>query len=692
MPLHDRRQILKAITGATAAGALPLSIARALALPGNHRTGSIADVEHVVILMQENRAFDHYFGTLKGVRGYGDPRPMMLASGKSVFHQPRPNGSGEVMPFHMDSARTSGPLIRSLDHSWKGNAAEWAGYDVWIKHKTPLTMGHFRREDIPFYHALADAFTIGDGYYASLHGPTNPNRMFLFTGTSGLSAGDTGRQAVDNADDGNWTGDAARDKADFKAAGWTSYAERLQKAGISWQVYQEFDNYGDNPLAYFKAFRGLAPTDALYRRGRAIVPGSTRENASKTEAQHLIAAFAADVAANRLPQVSWIVAPTKYSEHPEAPPAFGESLTDRLLAALTANPVVWAKTVFIINYDENDGFFDHMPAPLPAIARTMGISTVDTRGESYQGQAVGLGVRVPLLIVSPWTRGGWVNSQLFDHTSVIRFLERRFGVVEPNISPWRRAVTGDLTSMFDFADPEGAVPRGFPETADYQKRVAVSARLPAPVVPASQALPQQEAGQRPARALPYACDVRAVVDGKPGLTLAFANSGAVAAVFNVYAAGGKAGPWFYTVGAGETVTDQLPGLAAPETAIAVHGPNGFLREFAGEGAGAEAMIEPSADGDAILVKLANHGREPRRLLLRPLAYKNGRAQAIDLAAGTSRVIRYPIAASDHWYDLAVEAPGSAWRRRFAGHVETGKPSRSDPAIGAQLQGTHSPTR
>lgn len=684
MPLRDRRQILKTIAGLSAAGAVPASIGRALALPANRRTGSIADVENVVILMQENRSFDHYFGTLNGVRGYGDPRPVRLPSGDSVFRQPRPDGAGHVLPFLMDSRTTSGPLIKSLDHSWKGDWAEWARYDCWIKHKTPLTMGYFRRADIPFYHALADAFTVGDGYYASIHGPTNPNRMYLFTGTSGLTVGDAGRQAVDNADDGNWTGDAARDRPGFKAAGWTTYAERLQQAGISWRVYQEFDNFGDNSLAYFKAFRGLKTDDDLYVRGRAIVPGSTAANAKESEAQHLVSAFAADVAANRLPQVSWIVASAKYSEHPEAPPACGESLTDRLLAALTANPEVWAKTAFIINYDENDGFFDHMPAPLPATDRSMGLSTVDTAGESYKGQAVGLGVRVPLLIVSPWTRGGWVNSQIFDHSSVIRFLERRFGVMEPNISPWRRAITGDLTSMFDFADPDASAMRGFPGTADYIARVTFSSKLPAPVVPATQALPKQETGQRPARALPYALDVHAVADGKPGLTLAFVNRGAAAAVFNVYAAGGAAGPWFYTVGAGETIADQLPGLPSPATAFAVHGPNGFLREFSGEGAGAEAMVEPSADGGTLLVKLANHGPAACRLTLRPLAYGTAPVRPVDLAAGASRVIRYPIARNDHWYDLLVETPGSTWRRRFAGHVETGKPSKSDPAIGAQV--------
>ena len=145
----------------------------------------------------------------------------------------------------------------------------------------------------------------------------------------------------------------------------------------------------------------------------AYAPGSSSETAKTSEAQYLVEDFAADVRADRLPQVSWIVAPYKYTEHPEATPAHGESLVSRLIAALVANPAVWAKTAFIINYDENDGFFDHVPGPVPAIDRAQGLSTVDMAGESYKGAPVGLGIRVPLLVVSPWTRGGWVNSEVF---------------------------------------------------------------------------------------------------------------------------------------------------------------------------------------------------------------------------------------------------------------------------------------
>jgi phospholipase C len=687
MSQRDRRHFLKTVATMTASGVLPGSIGRALSLPAARRSGSIQDVENVVILMQENRSFDHYFGTLRGVRGYGDPRPMMLRSGKNVFHQPTPDGAGEILPFHMDSRTTSGPLIKSLDHSWKGSAAEWADYDVWIKHKTPLTMGHFRREDIPFYYALADAFTICDGYYASLHGPTNPNRMFLFAGTSGLSVGDDGLQAISNADDTNWTGDSSKDKSDFEGAGWTTYAERLEAAGISWRLYQEYDNFGDNSLAFFANFRGLSPSDILHRRGRAIVPGSTETNAGASDASHLVKAFADDVAADTLPQVSWIVAPTKYSEHPEAPPAYGESFTSRILDALTAHPAMWAKTALIINYDENDGFFDHMPSPLPAIGATQGRSSVDTRGEIYKGEAVGLGVRVPLLVISPWTRGGWVSSEVLDHTSVIRFLERRFGVMEPNISPWRRAVTGDLTGLFDFDDPEGSALPGLPTTAGYLRRTAEVATLPTPTVPNIQALPVQEAGQRPARALPYALAVHAQDRGDASLSLQFVNNGAAAAVFNVYAADEKAGPWFYTVGRGEQITDQLRGLDSNRPyAVSVHGPNGFLREFAGRPGAANVSITMTVppENDRIAFTVSNRSKKPVRAILCPLAY-GGEVRKVALAPGTSTTLFQAIAHQDHWYDVAIELEGAALRRRFAGHIETGNPSRSDPALGAGMR-------
>ena len=286
MPKLDRRQVLK---GAASIAALPLTLRQALAIPAARRTGTIKDVEHVVILMQENRSFDHYFGSLSGVRGFSDPHPLTLPSGKSVFHQPVGGGTEDVvLPFRFDAASTSAERLASLDHSWKAQWNLWKNHDAWVPVKTALTMGYFTREDIPFYYALADAFTVCDAYHASMFGPTNPNRLFLFSGTSGTGVKQSGPHSVENVDDGNWTSDAASDHADFTAFPWTTYPERLEAAGVSWKVYQELDNFGDNPLSCFAAYRG-DQNNALCRKGRSFTAGPVE----KSFGQNLVAAFAA---------------------------------------------------------------------------------------------------------------------------------------------------------------------------------------------------------------------------------------------------------------------------------------------------------------------------------------------------------------------------------------------------------------
>lgn len=675
----SRRNILKLAAGAAGLSALPLSLQKALAIEPRRVTGTIQDVEHVVILMQENRAFDHYFGKLRGVRGYDDPRAITLPSGKSVWHQPKTMGADEtVTPFHLDTQSTSAQTMQSLDHFWKKSFQLWKNYDAWIEVKSEMTMGYFTRSDIPFYYALADAFTICDAYHCSIFGPTNPNRLFLFTGTSGLSAGVTDYDAVVNNPPGetNETADIANDTKTFKAFTWTTYAERLQKAGIDWRLYQEYDCYGDNALAYFEQFRAGATDPELIARGRSWVAGSDADNAKTTRGDHLVAAFAEDVKNDRLPQVSWIVAPYIMCEHPEAPPGYGESLTSRLLEALAANPEVWAKTVFILNYDENDGFFDHVPPLVPAIAPSIGLSTVDTKAENFHWEPVGFGPRVPMIVVSPWTRGGFVNSELSDHTSVLRFLEQRFGVMEPNISPWRRAVAGDLTSMFDFEQTQGWP--SLPDTTGWIARTDAQAKLPSPTVPANERLPVQEKGQRPARPLPY--DFDATIAHKPdGIEVRFDNRGRAGAGFIVYSARPGEGPWFYTVEAGKSLAQTLP--LKGDYDLAMYGSNGFYRHFKGEAAdGFTVTPRYDATRDRLILTLTNSGEHHATLTVTN-GY-DGKAHTVALAAGAHVDHHKPIADSDHWYDLTVTSrqhPG--FRCQLAGHIETGRPSKSDPAIG-----------
>ena len=662
----SRRQFLRFGSATAAAALLPENLKHALAIAPHTVTGTIQDVEHVVILMQENRSFDHYFGCLQGVRGYADPRAERLPDGSSVFAQPDGKG-GTVLPFLFNTAHTSSACLASLDHSWKGTQTAWNDWNTWISHKGPMTMGHFTRAEIPYYYALADAFTICDAYHASLFGPTNPNRLFLFSGTSGLAVGHSGKQAVENVDDGNWSADMAHDHPDFTPFRWETYPERLQDAGVSWRVYQEYDNFGDNPLASFAQFRNLDPTSWQYRRARQIVPGSTEADMHTTEGRYLVAEFERDISEGRLPQVSWIVPPTALSEHPNAPPGYGEHLISQLMDVFVRHPDVWSRTVFILNYDENDGFFDHVPAPVPALTPEQGGGTVSTQGESYHDIPVGLGPRVPAIIVSPWTKGGWVNSQVFDHTSVLRFLEARFGVKCPNITPWRRSVCGDLTSVFDFAQTDRTWTASLPNTDDYLPETRRSCVLPHPVVPTVQKLPRQESGQRPARALPYDLHADFLIPD----TLKLTNAGSQGAVFRVRANGITQ---HFTLDARTSL--HVPVKPSDMEAITVHGPNGFYRYLRGREFPATTLQYDHKLG-VLFLCLRNTMSKAQTFHINEKHAASFRT--VSLTSAETQTIQWDIAPASYWYDLEIlstQRPNIVLQ--LSGHIETGRPGLTEP--------------
>ncbi|GBQ88727.1 phosphocholine-specific phospholipase C [Asaia krungthepensis] len=662
-----RRQFLSLGAAALAGTALPDNLRKALAIPAHRETGTIQDVKHVVILMQENRSFDHYFGSLRGVRGFGDPRAETQADGSSVFAQKDAKGRA-VWPFLFDTIHTSAACLKSLDHSWKGTQAAWNEWEGWVPHKSPMTMGYFTRREIPYYYALADAFTICDAYHASIFGPTNPNRLYFFTGTNGLSVGSDGKQAVENVDDGNWSADMAHDNPHFAPFDWTTYPERLQEAGVSWKFYQEYDNFGDNPLASFRQFRNLDPKDWRYRNARAIVPGSTKENTHELEGRYLLDAFEKDIAQGTLPQVSWIVPPAALSEHPEAPPGFGEHLISKLIDIFVRHPDTWSKTVFILNYDENDGFFDHVPPPVPDLGGTQsGNAGVSTQGESFHGEPVGLGPRVPALVISPWSKGGWVNSQLFDHTSVIQFLEKRFGVTCPTITPWRRAVCGDLTSAFDFGKADPVWSADLPNTDDYLPQTRLSCAHPPPLVPEHGSLPVQEAGQRPARALPYRLRLTTRSDRNDRLELT--NAGSQGVVFRIRQKGQPSRHVTLPAhsSARYTCTANVP--------VEVYGPNGFYRLHTPM-AGLGLTEENSSDYLTLMIEVA---RTPESSMTLTDHY-GGQTTALDLASHTRLALKIALGASDGWYHLELRAADGTPLHVLAGHVETGSPSRSDPHL------------
>ncbi|MBW8812162.1 MAG: phospholipase C, phosphocholine-specific [Caulobacterales bacterium] len=693
--LDRRRFLAAAATGAAAAAgaaALPPAIARAAAIDADVRSGTIRDVAHVVILMQENRGFDHYFGAMAGVRGFADRFPIPLPDGRTVWTQENGPGAGRpprIAPFPLNTRQTFEHMrVEGTPHNWTDAQAAWdqGRMSGWPVAKGEHAMGYYGPDDIPFQYALADAFTVCDAYHCAMQVGTNTNRLFLFTGTND-PLGTGGGPALSNSHD------SLPEKGGPKSAySWMTYPQRLQAAGISWRIYQDMkDNFSDNPLEGFAAFRAAYHAE----------PGADPALAANGLSTYGLDRLRADVVAGALPQVSYIVAPQHDCEHPgPSSPAQGADYTARVLAALTADPKVWARTVLLLMFDENDGFFDHVPPPAPPSRDQrggwLGGSNVDLTGEHHLrpnpaegaidrpdllGRPYGLGPRVPAYVISPWSRGGWVNSQVFDHTSVIRFLEARFGVKEPNISPWRRSVCGDLTSAFDFKTPNRQRLPALPPTAEAAARAAALPRTTRPPTPATPAAPVQVAGTRPSRALPYVLEAGLVADGGAG-RLSLANAGAAGAVLHLYDLGDLgAVPRRYTLAAGSTLEDALP-LAGGAYDLWLLGPNGFHRRFRG---GPDAELEVAvgyyAAQGQLGLSLRNPGRRPAEVLIAAGAYAEVEPQRVFIGAGSPAIQFWPVGPSAGWYDLTLTLDGHpAWLRRLAGRVETGRPSVSDPAM------------
>ncbi|WP_406067234.1 phospholipase C, phosphocholine-specific [Streptomyces sp. NBC_01020] len=639
-------------------------------------TGTVKDVKHVVVLMQENRSFDHYFGRLKGVRGFDDRSGISLSGGQSVFNQP--NGLGRQYPWKLSSTPAAGGVDGEtlaqcngdLPHSWSSQHSAWnkGRLDNWVSGVGNVrTLGYLDRDDMPFHYALADNYTVCDGYFSSTLSATGPNRTYLWSGKVDSSSSDGG---------------------DESGLTWETYAEALQRAGVSWKLYQNADdNFGDNGLAYFTKFTGAAPGDPLHDRGMASVPATTGSTPDD-----IAAAIKADVVAGTLPQVSWVVPNQGFSEHPYAPPGDGAHFVNLVYQALAADQDVFDSTVLFLNYDENDGFFDHVPPPSPP---------ADELGEFLNGVPYGLGFRVPMVVMSPWTRGGWVSSEVFDHTSVLRFLETWTTALGtpatcPNISAWRRRVTGDLTGVFDFGAPVYGVPSGLPSTA---KVIGIDSctSLPNPA-PQTSALPAQESGTRPARAIPYQPNAnldRLEFDsaGKILAWFGMSNEGAPAksaAHFSIHPnAYRSTEPWQYTVDPGGTATDYFnigAGYGSGKYDFTLMGPNRFQRRFAGDASKAGKAVEvaakyaaaPDTGKQAIWFTFTNTSSAAVKFTVKAANYRSDGPWTYTVAAGgTAEDYFNAVALSKGWYDFTVTADcDSTWSRRYTGHIETGAPSVS----------------
>jgi phospholipase C len=664
------------------------SIARALAIPANRATRSLRDVEHIVVLTQENRSFDHYFGVMRGVRGFGDPHPVTLPGGRPVWYQA--DGATVVPPFRPAVPPPADNLaltfIEDLDHSWDKTHQMFNGgnWDQWLPAKTTTCMARMQRSDLPFHYALADAFTVCDGYYCSTLGPTDPNRYYMWTGWDG-NDGQGGGPVIAN---------------DELGYGWQTYPERLQAAGVSWKIYQDIGegldaahfwgftsnpyigNFGDNSLLYFFNYQNAAPGSSLHERART--------GTDVKDSGGLFDILAADVASGQLPSVSWIAAPEAYTEHPAWPAGYGAFYAAGVLNALTSNPEVWSKTALLINWDENDGFFDHLIGPYPSVGTLAGQSTVPLDNELFGGKAgtpggsngvvgpYGLGVRVPLLVVSPWSKGGWVCSEVFDHTSLIRFIEARFGVDEPNITPWRRAVCGDLTSAFDFERASDRVPP-LPSVTSYKPNQNTPPP-PAyhPVPPAVGSVPTQEPGVRPSRRLGYRVDV--AFDADPDkLNLAVENHGRLGVHLQARSLTVAGAPYSYTIGAGDELDAAL---ANPGTYdLSLHGPNGFFRHFAGS-PDTVVRIEVQTDHMAgkLRLRLTDGGGRDRRPVVVEMADAYGPDRHIKLHG--IRDVTIDTRHSGGWYDIALSTPSDAsFGYQLAGRLESRARLTSDQQLG-----------
>lgn len=718
MSNYGRRKFLKLSAAGLASTLWAPLIQRALAVEAHNATRSIKDVKHIVILMQENRSFDHYFGTKKGVRGYGDRFPVPLASGQRAFHQS--DGEKIVPPYRAHGKKTNAALINGTPHDFADTQAAWnqGKYGYWPLFKTPYSMAYYTREEIPFQYALAEAFTISDAYHCSIATGTDPNRIVFWSGSNfdpekraaGINCTDVDSEPCNVR---CWITGAEPDPGyTYRLNGfkWPTIPDVLQDAGISWRIYQDPNNNWTGAMhgcLAFESFRNAKPGSPIYENGM--------RHYSLKDLQR-------DVENNQLPQVSWILPSKSDSEHPGAPssPYRAGYFTHQVLKALTSNPEVWSKTVFFLTFDENDGLFDHLPAPaVPSynIDNTLaGKSTLRLDGMYFhndkgtdefpspmgRGKRIyqdkrdtisgnirpwGMGPRVPLYVISPWSKGGWVHSEVADHTSVAQFIEKRFDVVIPAISPWHRAVSSDLSSAFDFESPNDPSFPALPDMSDFEQRDEASKLLPKAMAPEHPSKLFQEKGSVFSRALPYVlyCHAQAL-QKKRKLQLVFDNRGKKGAVYHVYDMHNlERIPRRYTVEAGKQLDDEWD-LSENSGAyhLEVFGPNGFFQSFKGTVDSAEPRVrlEYNHEDGALNIHLENQGKKSIDVQIVDNAYGSG-TEKLGIAPRTKARKKYQLAKSGHWYDYSLSTP-SGMEYRFAGRIETGKDSITDPAMAQHL--------
>ena len=432
--------------------------------------GSIADIKHVVILMQENRSFDEYFGTFPGATGLNDPGGVFdNLYGKDA-------NQNDIKPFRMSTFTASGLERDNASHSWVDFQALFTGgkYNTpnrWARQGHESVVGYYAANDIPFHWELARTFVLCDHFFASALSATAANRLYLVSGCAmdpmlvqnpdytpiqppppqlklwpgpalgpGMTEGNDDPANIDSYDEGQ--------------PSWSSYPDLLSKAGVGWRIYDETSLTNTIPCP--NPTNGWGTMNILTR-----FASWNNNNYGTSEHNQLEGGgFETDCNNGNLPPVSWIIPPFWASEWENNHPSDGAAYIAQKLAAILngtdkEGSPLWSSTVFIVIWDESGGHFDHV-LPQPA--------AVGTPGEYFANppwdptQPFGPGFRVPAIVVSPWTFNQGVQQQPFDFTSILRFLElvtKNFvppgGVpCAPNIDSWRRNTFGDLTSVFNW--------------------------------------------------------------------------------------------------------------------------------------------------------------------------------------------------------------------------------------------------
>jgi len=354
--MHTRRDFLRyasMITGtALVSSAFPEAVSKAFAIDPD-QDSTFLDAEHIVILMQENRSFDHAYGAMRGVRGFRDPRVHAQPDGRKVWFQTDAKGQ-TFSPFRLDIKGTNATWIGGLPHSWMDqiDARNGGHYDKWLIAKArtdlPMTLGHYTREDLPFYYSLADAFTVCDQAFCSSLTGTTPNRLFLWTGNIRANASDTARVLNDDTDYG-------------VEAAWKTFPERLEDAGVSWRIYQneisidsglvdEHDawltNFTDNPIEWFTQYRvrfGKTRRDYINRLSETL-PGQIAEKEKAAGSDGI----SADAKAKLADEISKLKADLRVAE------AERDAYHDAAWAALSARERALHEKAFSVNDGDAD--------------------------------------------------------------------------------------------------------------------------------------------------------------------------------------------------------------------------------------------------------------------------------------------------------------------------------------------------